>query len=134
LSGVTDPATKETHFGQNFTRGELRSQVFEDFKANAHPLVQKRLAIHDQKVKNGELKAENPSSISRAGEPGGHSEVRALDAALKAFEEKSKRPATENDLASFLLHNQSFENPGGVPPRCAHCWHITDGVTVIGND
>jgi hypothetical protein len=37
------------------------------------------------------------------------------------------------------MHNRNLLDkpvpaPEGVPPRCVHCWNLTDGVTVIGND
>lgn len=94
---------------------------------------------------------EDSSSLTMAGEPGNHAEIRALDASLKAYEARTQTKVTEADLPKFLLHNRSLkkekdgtvkpdgsankiENRDGVPPRCLHCWHLTDGVTVIGND
>jgi hypothetical protein len=53
---------------------------------------------------------------------------------LKACEDFTRQSVTETDLDSFLLYNRNLKNPAAVPPQCVNCWHITDGVTVIGND
>jgi hypothetical protein len=73
------------------------------------------------------------------GVPGSHAEIRALSQAIKAREALTGRPVTEAELPEFLMHNRNLLDkpvpaPEGVPPRCVHCWHLTDGVTVIGND
>jgi hypothetical protein len=134
VSGITDPQTGKTHFGQNFTQGEIRDGNLKNFETQLHPILKQRLIAYKQKLGNNLIKVEDPLSISKAGEPGSHSEIRALDQALKAREAHTGQPATEADLSSFLLHNRSLNDPTGVPPRCVNCWHITNGVTVIGND
>lgn len=47
----------------------------------------------------------------------------------------------EADLGDFIIHNKQLGGqvdnigiPKGCPPRCAHCWFLSDGVKVIGND
>jgi Domain of unknown function (DUF4781)/YwqJ-like deaminase len=134
LSGVTDPLTGKTYFGQNFTPRERDSEVFADFKDQLHPLLKERLKTYDQRKDAGLIKAENPLSLETAGLPGSHSELRALDQALKARESYTGQSISEDDLSSFLLHNRSLGDTSGVPPRCINCWHLTDGITVIGND
>jgi hypothetical protein len=134
LSGITDPVTGQTYFGQNFKRGELKNEVFANFQDQLHPILKQRLKNHNQELTENNVKVENLASIDIAGQPGGHSEIRALDAAIKAREQYTGKSITEADLGSFLLHNRSLKNSVDVPPRCVHCWHLTDGVTVIGND
>jgi hypothetical protein len=135
VSGITDPVTGETYFGQNFTEKERNNLDFmTKFKEQLHPLLKERLEEYTLKLKVGEIKAEDPLSLDKGGIPGTHSEIRALDQALKSREVYSGKSVTGDDLSSFLLHNRSLNDPTGVPPRCAHCWHLTDGITVIGND
>jgi YwqJ-like deaminase len=135
VSGITDPATGKTYFGQNFTEKERNNLDFmASFKEQLHPLLKERLETHTQKLETGKVKAEFPTDLDKGGIPGTHSEVQALDQALKAREVHTGNPITEAELSSFLLHNRSLNNVTGVPPRCAHCWHLTDGITVIGND
>jgi hypothetical protein len=135
VSGITDPSTGKTYFGQNLTKKELSDPTFmTHFREQLHPLLKQRLDVYDQKLAAGEIKAEVQTDLDRAGIPGSHSEIRALDQALRAREASTGKPVTESDLPSFMLHNRSLNDPAGVPPRCSHCWHLTDGVTVIGND
>jgi hypothetical protein len=60
-----------------------------------------------------------------------------MDQALKA----RGAGATEADVADFFIHNRKLGTPldnlgipKNCPPRCAHCWFLSDGVKVIGND
>jgi hypothetical protein len=140
LSGVTDPMTGKTYFGQNFKKGETKSPTFlKDLKEDLPEVLKQRLETHMQKVGAGEVKAENGKSLEMGGVPGSHAEIRALSQAIKAREALIGRPVTEAELPEFLMHNRNLLDkpvpaPEGVPPRCVHCWHLTDGVTVIGND
>jgi hypothetical protein len=134
LSGVTDPLTGKTYFGQNFTLRERSNVIFSEFNQQLHPLLKERLKIYEQKKDAGVIRVEDPLSLEKAGLPGSHSEIRALDEALKARETYTGKPISEGDLSSFLLHNRSLNDAAGVPPRCVNCWHLTDGVKIIGND
>jgi YwqJ-like deaminase len=140
LSGVTDPMTGKTYFGQNFKKGEAKSPTFlKDLKEDLPEVLKQRLETHMRKVGAGEVKAENGKSLEMGSVPGSHAEIRALSQAIKAREALIGRPVTEAELPEFLMHNRNLLDkpvpaPEGVPPRCVHCWHLTDGVTVIGND
>jgi hypothetical protein len=140
LSGVTDPMTGKTYFGQNFKKGEIDSSIFrEDFKEGLPDVLKQRLETYTQKLDSGEIKVESSLSLERGGIPGSHAEIRALSKAIKAREALTGRPVTEAELPEFLMHNRNLLDkpvpaPEGVPPRCVHCWNLTDGVTVIGND
>ena len=126
LSGVKDSLTGQTYFGQN--TGEIPDDL--------HPLLKNRITAYDTQLKAGQVNAAE-SDLLRAGEPGTHSEVVALDKAIKAREAVTGRHMQEAELKDFLLHNRSLRPNSlgeGVPPRCAHCWHLTDGVRVVGND
>lgn len=69
---------------------------------------------------------------------GSHSEVVALDKAIKAREAETGKPVTEADLGSFDLANRRMPGDADKPPgttpmdRCPHCKQITDGVNVVG--
>ena len=126
LSAVKDPLTGKIHYGQN-TKG-----VPEDL----HPLLKNRVEAYDAQLKAGKVNA-SAVDLAKAGEPGTHSEVVALNKAIKAREAAMGRAMKDTELGDFMLHNRSLAPKSlgeGVPPRCANCWHITKGVRVIGND
>ena len=126
LSGVKDPMTGETHYGQNV----------KDLPDDLHPVLSERVTAHKTELANGRVNA-SEIDLSKAGQPGTHSEIMALDKAIKAREAVTGKPVTDAELSDFMLHNRSLvpKTLGeGVPPRCANCWHITKGVRVIGND
>jgi hypothetical protein len=151
VAGITGPRDTAPHFGQNFTRQELRDGADKKFFADVHPILRNRLEAHQAKLDAKTVKVEDEISLTKAGTPEEHAEIRALDSALKAYETRNKTKVTEDDLPKFMLHNRSLrkekdgtykpdgsankvEQKDGVPPRCVHCWYLTDGVTVIGND
>jgi len=135
-TGVYDPVTGQVYFGRNFSPIELTDGTFAKFKENLHPLLKKRLQGFEAKG----VKLADPSDVARAGTAGSHSEIVALDKALKAREVLTGKAVGESELSSFLLHNRNLINakglpaPTGVPPRCVGCFNITEGVTVIGNE
>lgn len=114
-----DPQTGEIFYGLN--QGKVPTDL--------HPLMQQRL--------NAYLEATEGVTPARAGIPGSHSEISALDQAIKAREARTGITVTASDLPDFLLHNRSLIGERrviGIPPRCANCAAITNGVKVIGGD
>ena len=94
-----------------------------------HPLMQQRLDNY--------IESTNGATPLRAGIPGSHSEIVALDQAIKARELRLGIQVGETDLPSFLLHNRSLigeKRVIGIPPRCGNCAVITNGVNVIGGN
>ena len=119
LSGVMDTVTGVIYYGQNTVSPP----------SNLHPLLKSRLEEYERKTGG-----QTPVNL---GVPGAHSEIYALDQALKAREKDINKPLAEADLSSFLLHNRSLRGKTkgvGVPPRCTNCAVLTDGITVIGNN
>jgi|GEM_PF-6324855 len=119
LSGIIDPTTGNIFYGQNTNTPP----------PNLHPLLKDRLKAY--------LRATNGKTPENLGVAGAHSEIYAFDQALKAREQHTGRPATEQELAGFLLHNRSLRGKTkgiGVPPRCTNCAILTEGITVIGNN
>lgn len=106
LSGVLDTRTGRTFFGLNQDAPPL----------NLHPLLKKRLADY--------LKKTGGVTPPRAGEPGSHSEIVALNQALFEREAALGRPVQPQELSEFVLHNRSLRGPRkleGVPPPCPNC-------------
>ncbi|MET3132253.1 hypothetical protein AAKU55_002525 [Oxalobacteraceae bacterium GrIS 1.11] len=119
LTGVMDPHTGEIFYGLN--QGKIPTDL--------HPLMQQRLDAY--------LEATGGVTPPRAGIPGSHSEISALDQAIKAREALTGIPVVDSDLSNFLLHNRALIGERsiiGIPPRCANCAAITNGVQVIGGD
>ncbi len=125
LSGVYDPVTGKTFFGQNFGKNGAGRAEYAKFVEDAHPLVKERIKAQQKLIDEGKLP---PETDKRAG---AHSEVRALDEAIKAREKETGQPFTEKDLGNLDLHNRSL--PNNTPKiRCPNCSYITDGVNTVG--
>ncbi|WP_158502193.1 YwqJ-related putative deaminase [Vitiosangium sp. GDMCC 1.1324] len=106
LTGVLDTRTGRTFFGLNQEEPLL----------NLHPLLKKRLA--DYLEKTGGV------TPPRAGKPGSHSEIVALNRALFEREAALGRPVQPQELSEFVLHNRTLKGPRkieGVPPPCPNC-------------
>ncbi|WP_162241997.1 YwqJ-related putative deaminase [Duganella sp. Leaf126] len=119
LSGIMDPRTGEIFYGLN--QGKIPTDL--------HPLMQQRLDAY--------LEATGGITPPRAGIPGSHSEISALNQAIISRETLTGVPVVESDLSSFLLHNRALIGERsiiGIPPRCANCAAITNGVKVIGGN
>jgi RHS repeat-associated protein len=119
LTGAMDPQTGEIFYGLN------QGKVPDDL----HPVLQRRLDEY--------LDASGGRTPERAGIPGSHSEIVALDQAIKARELRLGIPVTEDMLPDFLLSNRALIGERrivGVPPRCANCAAITNGVRTVGGD
>ncbi|NWJ95890.1 MAG: hypothetical protein HXX20_08920 [Chloroflexi bacterium] len=118
LTGIMDTQTHEIFYGINSFDKSLPT--------NLHPLLSQRLEEYFAKT-GGETPL-------KAGKPGSHSEVFALDKALKAREARTGRRVSESELSDFLLHNRSLRGTRkgtGIPPRCPNCRALTDGVQVV---
>jgi hypothetical protein len=117
LTGVMDSQTGEVFWGMNQ----------DAVPSNLNPLLQNRL--------DGYLATTAGDTPLRAGIPGAHSEIGALNDALNARQATTGMPVTEADLPSFLLSNRSLIGQTrvvGIPPRCLNCFSLTNGVTVVG--
>lgn len=119
LSGVMDTYSGEIFYGINVA----------GVPSDLHPLLVKRLTNY--------LESCNGVTPERAGIPGAHSEIVALDKALKSREAATGVTVSESDLPSFQLHNRCLigrRRVIGIPPRCPNCAGITRGLTVIGGE
>ncbi|MET4083686.1 hypothetical protein ABIB40_003658 [Pedobacter sp. UYP30] len=125
LSGVYDPKTNKTFFGQNFEKNIKGNKEYAEFVENAHPIIKNRIRAQQKLIDEGKVSAD----VDRRA--GAHSEVRALDDAIKNREISTGKPVTESDMGSFDLHNRHL--PSNTPfNRCPNCSNITEGTNVVG--
>lgn len=128
-SGVYDSVTGAYFYGENFDMSKLSDRVaFDVFYASAHPIIKQRIDSHQLNRKNGTAQV-NP----KAGTIGAHSEVVALDRALKARELTLNKPVLEEEFPSFYIHNRSTMAASAGQPmnRCDNCIVITKGVNTV---
>lgn len=143
LSGVYDPATGKTFFGQNFKTNAKGRAAYEKWLTDppelggADPIIKQKVAEYEAKIKSGEIKPPETADNRLAA----HSEMRAYDQALKARREAGL-PVDENSIREMDLHNRDLQNNaiknnGGTPPpkvRCPHCGFLTDGINTHGHN
>lgn len=106
LTGILDTRTGRTFFGLNA----------EKLPHNLHPLLEKRLADY--------LRRTGGVTPAKAGMPGTHSEIVALNRALHEREATLGRPVQPQELPEFVLHNRSLRGSTkveGIPPPCDNC-------------
>ncbi|HEX8325915.1 MAG TPA: PAAR-like protein [Hymenobacter sp.] len=130
-SGVHDPLTGRTHYGENFNMSKPAGRAaYTKFYEESHPVIKGRIDSQNEALRNGTATAKET-----AGTPGAHSEVVALDKTLKAREAHTGRPVTEADLSELHLHNRSTMNATAGQPmnRCDNCRNITHGVNSVGH-
>jgi YwqJ-like deaminase len=125
LSGVYDPVTGQTQFGKNFRKNAAGRAEYAKFVEDAHPIIKERIKAQQKLIDENKMP---PETDNRAG---AHSEVRALDKAIKAREAATGKPVTESDLGSFDLHNRHMPNNNAMH-RCVNCTSVTDGVNPVG--
>ncbi|WP_109078396.1 PAAR domain-containing protein [Aggregatibacter kilianii] len=137
LSGVYDPATGETFYAQNFKNNATGDRAYEAWlngspeTGGADPIIKESVAQYEAKIASGEI---TPSDMADR-RTAAHSEIRALDQAIKARRERGipvdASSISEMDLYNVDLQNAAIRNNGGMPPpkpRCEHCQRITDGI------
>ncbi|AZA53659.1 hypothetical protein [Chryseobacterium sp. G0201] len=143
LSGVYDPVTGKTFYGQNFKTNATGRAAYEKWLTDppelggADPIIKQKVADYEAKIKSGEIKPPETADNRLAA----HSEIRAYDQALKARREAGL-PVDENSIREMDLHNRDLQNNaiknnGGTPPpkvRCPHCGFLTDGINTHGHN
>jgi hypothetical protein len=106
LTGVLDTRTGRTFFGVNLKQPP----------PDLHPLLRKSLDAYRTATRG--------ITPARAGVPGAHSEIVALNRALYAREAAFGRPVEPRELSEFVLHNRSLlgaKKVDGIPPPCPNC-------------
>lgn len=141
--GVTHPSFKGKVFmGRNFKNGESDLEAAFKLK-DAHPIVRDRIKYMDfvrnsvtdeagkvinEALANKLLDIDNFGKLTTAGAAGSHGEARALSEAL--FELGKTRAVTDATLSEFDLFIRNTSDK--VMQRCPCCFHITQGVKVLG--
>jgi RHS repeat-associated protein len=105
LSAVLDTRTGRTFFGINQ----------DTVPPKLHPLLEARYKQY--------LTDAAGDTPAKAGIPGAHSEISALNTAFYAREAALGRPLTASDLSEFTIHNRTLwrGQSGMVPPPCPNC-------------
>jgi hypothetical protein len=128
-SGVLDAVTGEISYGENFDMSTmLGKSMYERFYTNAHPLLRLRIDTHNQNLLNGITKAKDT-----AGPAGTHSEIVALDRALKKRQQRTSSTPIEGDMTTFYLHNRCTltGRAGKTMDCCDNCHVLTRGVYTV---
>jgi hypothetical protein len=117
VTGVLDTRTGRTFFGLNQ----------DEPLGNLHPLLKQRLTDY--------LDSTGGATPPRAGKPGSHSEIVALNRALYEREAALGRPVDPQELSEFVLHNRSLfgsKKLKGIPPPCPNCEAILPpGIRIL---
>jgi hypothetical protein len=114
---------------RNTITGKIYIGLNDGVPDNVADALNKAIAEQGKRVWQGEavLVHTDPQAVA-----GGHSEVNALNPAIRDRERVLGRKLTEKDLSVFELHNLwlSGSRSMTVAPRCEHCARITRGVAV----
>jgi hypothetical protein len=139
-TAVLDTATGEVFGGLNLgSRGHPPTAAeIQHLTENLHPILQSRLeslrSSLQQMVEAGTITEEQ----LRAGVAGAHSEIVALNNAVRAREAALGVSISEQDLGSFLVHNRELTSSAtspdfgqGVPPPCVNCSYLIRGAQIV---
>lgn len=137
LSTVYDPVLNQIYFGQNFQSGNATEyRAYQKWlREEAHPIIQTRTEKYQSAIDRGEVPDLTGSRDIRLA---AHSEIRALDQALKAREALGE-PVDERTISEMYLHNidlRQLYRAGEInfKKRCENCKRITDGIKVLGDE
>ncbi|OWP74316.1 hypothetical protein BWK62_14605 [Flavobacterium oreochromis] len=143
LVGVTHPEFNgEVFMGRNFLNSESALEA-KFINETVHPLLRDKIKYMDfirnsvtdntgkvinEALANKLLSIDNLNKLTTAGRAGYHGEIRALSDALYKLE--GIRPVNSSTLSEFDLFIRNSSDK--VMQRCPCCFHITQGVKVLG--
>ena len=134
FSTIYDPKLKQFYYGMNYKSGNDKAlKAYKKWlEEEAHNIIQFRTNLYKEAIDNGLVNNLPPNHDIRLA---AHSEVRALDLALKAREEAGMT-VDEMTISDLFLYNidmiKFFKGEGLIPKdRCENCKVITDGIHVI---
>ena len=134
FSTIYDPRLKRLYYGINYKSGndKARNEYKKWLDEEAHRIIRNRTSIYQEAI-NGGLVDNLP--LNHDTRLAAHSEVRALDLALKVREEVGMT-VDETNISELFLYNidmkKYFKGEGLIPKdRCENCRRITDGIHVI---
>lgn len=132
LTGVHEPVTGKIYEGTNFPKNRAGNEAYQKFVDQSHPLLKERIQNRQAAIDEGK-RLGRPEFETVDHRAGAHSEVVALDKALKAREAATGRRVTEADLNEILLHNRNMPKTQIQMDRCPNCSVITNGVRTVGH-
>ncbi|MDE6912895.1 MAG: hypothetical protein K2P35_04275 [Lachnospiraceae bacterium] len=134
FSTIYDPRLKRFYYGLNYkSKNKLIKEEYERWRDyEVHEIIRTRTKIYQEMIDKGLVDYLPPNHDPRLA---AHSEVRALDLALKAREE-AEMAVDELTISDLFLYNidmkKFFKGEGLVPKdRCENCKVITEGIHVI---
>ncbi len=134
FSTIYDPKLKRSYYGFNYkSKSPMAKAEYERWRdKEAHEIIRIRTKAYQEAIDGGLVDNLPPNHDIRLA---AHSEVRALDLALKARED-AEMTVDEMTLSDLFLYNidmkKFFKGEGLVPKdRCENCKIITDGIHVI---
>jgi hypothetical protein len=141
LSGIYDPRTRQTFFGQNFrTTDKGRDEYKRWLAEDADPIIRNMEHEYAAKLERGEIKKTERHDNRLAG----HSEIQALDQVIKA-RRAAGMPVDEKMMSELYLQNiylpSAFRAYKAMPDafntdmlkpmrRCNNCEYLTDGINI----
>ena len=132
LSTLYDSELDEIFYGQNFKTSKVgKAEYMNWIKNEADPFIQERLFNYERELKVGNVKWKITNDPRLAG----HSEIRALDQAIKA-RRAAGLPITDNILEEMYVYNIDLWdarklNIMSPKCRCPNCTFLTDGINTL---
>jgi hypothetical protein len=114
-------------------RDKLSGEIFVGLNTgipkNLTDVLYKGIEAQKVRISSGEVRVVHTDPLA----VGGHSEINALNSAIRAREMQIGRKVTKAELGTFELHNVWLSGPDRrltAAPRCEHCARIAPGVSV----
>ncbi len=132
LSTLYDSDLDEIFYGQNFKKNAAGIREYNHWIENeADPMIRERYSIYKGKVDSGEIVIESYVDNKLAS----HSEIRALDEAIKA-RRVAGLPVSEKILDEMYIYNIDLRAARRIKQllpkcRCPNCQVITDGINTL---
>lgn len=140
LSIIYDPVVQQLYYGQNYKSGNsAQTRAYEEWlngntDESADVIIKNRIQAYITDIEAGNVALPEGHDARLAA----HSEVRALDQALKARRARDM-PVNDSTLGEMYLYNinltRLFER-GKIAPknRCENCARITAGIQTVGHN
>jgi RHS repeat-associated protein len=120
------------HTGLNVQRGKgfpPTAAEMGQLRSNLHPVLLARLDRLERILADARSSGDVTAAMTRAGVPGTHSEIVALNKSIGDWERQMGRAFTESDFSEFTLVNRNLQASfPSAPPPCFNCSYMTAGV------
>ena len=132
---VVDTRFPHIEVGLNIQRGRglpPTAQEMQHLRESLHPILRTRLEALEAHLAELRRTGRLTNEMERAGVAGTHSEIIALNKAIKAREAFTGVSVTVRDLPDFVFVNRSLQGEfcgQTVPPPCYNCSYLIQGTT-----